>query len=105
MTTGRTSRLPPPVASSTTERAAALQTAIQTAAERAAPALRACPHASKNLSAQLQVHRRPSTVLMVDGEPVDEENTWHACVRRELGRIEYPLTNAPVKARVRFSLQ
>ena len=100
MTTGRT-----PVASSTTERAAALQTAIQTAAEKAAPALRACPHAPRNLSAQLQVHRRHGTVLMVDGEPVDEENSWHACVRHELGRIEYPPTSAPVKARIRFPLQ
>ena len=101
----KTPSRPSGAASSTPERVAALQAAILSDAEKAAPALRMCPDAPKNLSAQLQVHRRRGRVLMVDGEPVDEENPWHACVRRELGRIEYPATGTPVKARIRFSLR
>jgi hypothetical protein len=79
--------------------------AIQTSAEAAAPALRACPDAPNNLSAQLQVHHRRGTVLMVDGETFDDQNPWHTCVRRELGHLEFPSTRTPVKARIRFSLR
>ena len=87
------------------EDAAAIQTAIQADAAAAAPYLRRCPDYPENLSAQLQVHQRHGAVLMVDGEPVDDLNPWHTCVRRELGRIEYPSTLVPVKARVRFVLR
>ncbi len=89
----------------TVEDAAAIQTAIQADAEAAIPALRDCPDHPSHLSAQLQVHLRRGTVLMVDGEPVDDLNAWHTCVRRELGRIDYPPTLAPVKARIRLQLR
>ena len=91
--------------SPTTEDPAALQASIQADAAAAAPYLRRCPDYPENLSAQLQVHERRGAVLMVDGEPVDDGNLWHACVRRELGRIKYPSTNSSVKVRVRFSLR
>ena len=87
------------------KRGTAIQAAIQADAAAAAPYLRRCPDYPENLSAQLQVHQRRGAVLMVDGEPVDALNPWHTCVRRELGRIEYPSTLAPVKARVRFVLR
>jgi serine/threonine protein kinase len=89
----------------TAEDAATIQAAIQTSAEAAVPALRGCPDAPNSLSAQLQVHQKRGTVLMVDGEPVDDLNPWHTCVRRELGRIEYPRTSTPVKARIRLPLR
>jgi len=101
----KTPSRPSRAAMSTTEHASALQAAILSDAEKAAPALRGCSDAPKNLSAQLQVHRRRGSVLMVDGEPVDALNPWHTCVRQELGRIEYPPTSTPVKARIRFSLR
>ena len=88
----------------TVEDAAAIQEAIQTSAEAAILALRSCPDHPSHLSAQLQVHLRRGAVLMVDGEPVEDLNSWHACVMRELGQIEYPLTLAPVKARIRLPL-
>jgi len=88
-----------------TKGAAAIQTAIQTDAAKAAPYLRGCPNYPENLAAQLQVHERRGTVLMVDGEPVDDGNPWHTCVRRELGRIAYPPTLSPMKARIRFPLR
>jgi len=96
------SRRQNPVAAEDT---AAKIAAIQTSAEAAAPALRGCPDAPNNLSAQLQVHHRRGTVLMVDGETFDDENPWHTCVRRELGHLEFPSTRTPVKARIRFSLR
>jgi len=101
----KTPSRPSRAALSAAEHAAALQAAILSDAEKAAPALRGCPDAPKNLSAQLRVHGRRGSVLMVDGEPVDELNPWHTCVRQELGRIEYPPTSTPVKARIRFSLR
>ena len=88
----------------TIEDAAAIQAAIQTSAKAAIPALRACLDHPSHLSAQLQVHLRRGNVLMVDGELVEDLNSWHACVMRELGQIEYPLTLAPVKARIRLPL-
>lgn len=100
----KTTRLQTRVAP-TVEDAAAIQAAIQASAEAAIPALRGCPDHPSHLSAQLQVHQRRGAVLMVDGEPVDDLNPWHTCVRRELGRTEYPPTLAPVKARVRFVLR
>ena len=90
---------------STTEEVASIQAAIQTSAEAAVPALRGCPDYPSYLSAQLQVHLGQGAVLMVDGEAIDALNTWHTCVRRELGRIKYPHTRAPVKARIRLSLR
>ncbi len=92
-------------AAPTAEDAAAIQAAIQASAEAAIPALRGCPDHPSHLSAQLQVHQRRGAVLMVDGEPVDDLNPWHTCVRRELGRTEYPTTGASVKARIRFPLR
>lgn len=100
----KTSRLQARVAPTAGD-AAAIQAAIQASAEAAIPALRSCPDHPSHLSAQLQVHQRRGAVLMVDGEAVDDLNPWHTCVRRELGRTEYPPTLAPVKARVRFVLR
>ena len=92
------SRRQNPVAAEDT---AAKIAAIQTSAEAAAPALRACPDAPQNLSAQLQVHQRRGTVLMVDGETFDDENPWHTCVSRELGHLEFTSTRTPGRWRAR----
>jgi len=104
LTEKKTARLQARVAP-TAEDAAATQAAIQTSAETAIPALRRCPDQPSHLSAQLQVHQRRGAVLMVDGEPVDDLNPWHNCVRRELGRTQYPPTLSPMKARVRLLLR
>jgi hypothetical protein len=85
--------------------AAAIQAAIQASAEAAAPALRGCANAPNTLSAQLQVHQQRGTVLMVDGEAIDARDSWHSCVLRELGHVQYPPTSAPTKVRIRFSLR
>lgn len=101
--TGKTARVPSGAPAPVD--AAAIQAAIQAAATEAAPDLRGCPDHPEKLSAQVQVRGRRGTVLMIDGEPVDDGNPWHACVRRELGRVEYPATSSPVKARIRFPLR
>jgi eukaryotic-like serine/threonine-protein kinase len=82
---------------------AAVPTDPEAAARTAIPALRACPHPPASFFAQLRVADGHASLLALDGSPVNDALSWHACSRRALEAVQYP-PDTPPTLRIRLIL-